>query len=126
MGAAATTPSAVPSKTITSINPATGEPIGEVPDMAPDEVRAVVEKARAAQREWAKVPLETRCRRVAKFADVLMANAEEVIDILVREAGKTRVEALGMELIVVADIVRYFTKHAPEMLAPEPISLHLM
>jgi succinate-semialdehyde dehydrogenase/glutarate-semialdehyde dehydrogenase len=55
-----------------------------------------------------------------------MANAEEVIDILVREAGKTRLEALGMEVVVVGDIVRYFTKHAPEMLAPEPISLHLM
>ena len=31
-----------------------------------------------------------------------------------------------MEVIVVADLVRYFAKHAPEMLAPEPIPLHLM
>jgi succinate-semialdehyde dehydrogenase/glutarate-semialdehyde dehydrogenase len=44
----------------------------------------------------------------------------------VREAGKTRLEALGMEIILVADLVRYFTKHAAEMLEPEPITLHLL
>ena len=55
-----------------------------------------------------------------------MARAEEVIDLLVREGGKTRLEALGMEVVLVADLVRYFAKHAPEMLAPEPVPLHLM
>ncbi|HEU4615801.1 MAG TPA: aldehyde dehydrogenase family protein, partial [Kofleriaceae bacterium] len=124
MGSAAT--SATAAATITSINPATGEPLGEVPVMSADEVRAAVDAARAAQREWAKLPVESRCRRVARFADVLMAHADEVIDLLVREGGKTRIEALGMELVVVADLVRYFVKHAPEMLAPEPVPLHLM
>ncbi len=55
-----------------------------------------------------------------------MERAEEVIDLLVREGGKTRLEALGMEVVVVADLVRYFAKHAEAMLAPEPIPLHLM
>jgi len=31
-----------------------------------------------------------------------------------------------MEVILVADLVRYFAKHAPAMLAPEPIPLHLL
>jgi len=94
--------------------------------MTAEEVRVAVDTARAAQREWARLPVEARCRRVAKFADVLMTRVEEVIDVLVREAGKTRQEALGMEIVVVADLVRHFAKHAPEMLAPEPIALHLM
>jgi succinate-semialdehyde dehydrogenase/glutarate-semialdehyde dehydrogenase len=67
-----------------------------------------------------------RCRRIARFAEVLMTRAEEVIDVLVREGGKTRLEALGMEVVLVADLARYFAKHAPEMLAPEPVPLHLM
>ncbi|NVB79322.1 MAG: aldehyde dehydrogenase family protein [Kofleriaceae bacterium] len=123
---AATSPSAIAAGTITSINPATGQPIGEVPDMGADEVRAAVAAARTAQKDWARLPLETRCRRIARFAEVLMSRAEEVIDLLVREGGKTRMEALGMEVVVVADLVRYFAKHAPEMLAPEPVPLHLM
>lgn len=124
MGSAATDVTAA--ATITSINPATGEPLGEVPVMSAEQVQAAVAIARAAQRDWARLPVTTRCRRVAKFADVLMARADEVLDLLVREAGKTRQEALGMELVVVADLVRYFAKLAPEMLAPEPIPLHLM
>ena len=112
--------------TITSINPATGETLGEVPDMGAADVRAAVDKARTAHHAWAQLPIEARCKRVLKFAEVLMARAEEVIDILVRESGKTRQEALGMEVILVADLVRYFAKHAPAQLAPEPIPLHLM
>ncbi len=124
MGAA--TSASISAGTITSINPATGQPIGEVPDMSEADVRAAVAAARLCQKDWARLPIETRCRRVARFAEVLMSRAEEVIDLLVREAGKTRMEALGMEIVLVADLVRYFAKHAPEMLAPEPVPLHLM
>ncbi|MDX2091520.1 MAG: aldehyde dehydrogenase family protein [Kofleriaceae bacterium] len=125
MGSAAANLASVGTK-ITSINPATGAPLGEVPDQSPAEVKAAVDAARAAQVEWAKVPIEQRCRRVLRFAEVLMSRAEEVIELLTREGGKTRLEALGMEVIVVADLVRYFAKHAPAMLAPEPIPLHLL
>ena len=127
MGSAASTVSAqVADARITSINPATGEPLGDVPDMTPAEVARAVAAARAAQRDWAKLPIEVRARRVAKLAEVVMARAEEVIDLLVREGGKTRLEALGMEVVLVADLVRYFAKHAAAQLAPEPIPLHLM
>jgi acyl-CoA reductase-like NAD-dependent aldehyde dehydrogenase len=123
MGSAAT---AQTGSTIVSINPATGQPLGEVPEMSAADVRAAVAKARAAQQAWAAQPIEVRCRRVLRFAEVLMARAEDVIDLIVREAGKTRLEALGMEVVLVADLVRYFAKHAPEMLAPSPVPLHLM
>jgi acyl-CoA reductase-like NAD-dependent aldehyde dehydrogenase len=125
MGSAASLGKEVTS-TITSINPATGQPLGEVPDRSADEVRSAVELSRTAQRAWAQLSLEARCRRVLRYAEVLMERAEEMVDLLVREGGKTRLEALGMEVVIVADLVRYFAKHAPEMLAPEPVPLHLM
>ena len=111
---------------ITSINPATGEVLGRVPDLGPVEVAAAIERAKLAQPAWAQTPIAVRCRKVARFADVLMARAEEVIELLVNESGKTRFEALAMEVAVVADLVRYFAKHAPQMLAPESIPLHLL
>ena len=125
MGSAASA-SAQSTSTIVSINPATGQPLGEVPDMSAEQVRAAVASARAAQQAWAQQSIETRCRRVLRFAEVLMTKAESVIDLLVREGGKTRLEALGMEVVLVADLVRYFAKHAPEMLQPIPVPLHLM
>ncbi|MBA3499785.1 MAG: aldehyde dehydrogenase family protein, partial [Deltaproteobacteria bacterium] len=72
---------------ITSVNPATGAPLGEVFDMTAEQVRAAVDAAHAAQREWGMVPLAQRCKRVLRFAEVLMERADEVIDLLVAEAG---------------------------------------
>src|SRR5262249_61889709 len=60
------------------------------------------------------------------YAEVRRGGADEVIGVPVREGGKTKLEAPGMEVIVVAALVRYFAKHAPQMLAPEPVPLHLM
>ena len=112
--------------TIVSTNPATGVPLGEVPIMAPDEVREAVQRARDAQRAWAELPLKERCRRVKRFANVVMDRADEVIDLLVKEAGKTRQEALVHEVVVVADLVNYFAKRAPKILEDEKIPLHLV
>ncbi len=124
MGAASTTSGA--DAPITSINPATGAVLGEVPVMTPAEIHATVASVRRAQVAWATVPLAERCQRVARFAEVLMARAERVIELVVREGGKTRLEALGTEVVLVADLTRYFCKHAPAMLAPEPVPLHLL
>ncbi len=122
----ATDPFATQPATITSINPATGARIGDVPDQSADQVREAVARAREAQIRWATLSVEARCKRVLRFAEVLMSRAEEVIDLAVRENGKTRLEALGMEVIIVADLVRYFAKHGPEILAPQPVTLHLL
>jgi acyl-CoA reductase-like NAD-dependent aldehyde dehydrogenase len=124
MGAAQ--PGSVGTGRIVSINPATRVPLGDVPDLGEAEVRAAVASARRAAAAWGQVELEERCRRVARFADVLMQRADDVIELLSKEGGKTHQEALGMEVIVVADLVRYFAKHAPRILAPEPIPLHLL
>lgn len=111
---------------IVSINPATGVPLGDVPIATAADVRAAVARARAAQREWAAQPIEDRCRAVRRMSQVIMERAEELIDLLVKEGGKTRQEALGTEVVVVADLINYFCKHAPRMLAPERINLHLL
>nr|HPH69577.1 aldehyde dehydrogenase family protein [Kofleriaceae bacterium] len=112
--------------TIVSINPATGAELGRAPDLASDDVRAMVARARVAQAAWAKVPLAERCARVVRFAEILMARSDEVIDLIVAEEGKTRLEALGTEVVIVADLARYFAKRAPEILAPKSIPLHLL
>jgi acyl-CoA reductase-like NAD-dependent aldehyde dehydrogenase len=125
MGSAALSPASASGR-IVSINPATGVPLGDVPDQGADEVRAAVARARGAQVTWGALPIADRCRRVARFADVLMTRAEEVIELIVKEGGKTRIEALNTEIAVVADLVRYFAKRAPRILAPEPIPLHLL
>jgi succinate-semialdehyde dehydrogenase/glutarate-semialdehyde dehydrogenase len=111
---------------IVSHNPATGEALGEVPVLGPAEVRAAVERAREAQRDWARVEVEDRGRRLMAFRDAVVARADEIAEALAREGGKTKIEALAAEVFLVADLTTYFAKRAHRILAPRPIALHLM
>ena len=112
--------------TIISRNPATGESLGEVPDCTAVEIRDAVERARARQPAWAALSVEERAHQVARFRDLVVRRAPELCELIAREGGKTRAEALAMEVMIIADLATYFIKRAPKILAPEPISLHLL
>ena len=109
-----------------SINPATGAALGEVPEWTEAEVRAAVQSARDAGRSWARRPIRDRAAQVMRFRDAILNCAEEIIDAIVHEGGKTRQEALGTEVLLVVDLATYFCKRAEKILAPRPISLHLL
>lgn len=111
---------------IKSYAPATGELLGEVPVMGEAEVRGIVARSRAAQKAWAALPLEDRCEAVLRYKDAIVERADEVVDLLTRECGKPKHEALAHEVLVVADIAAYFAKVATKVLAPREIPLHLM
>ena len=111
---------------IRSVNPATGELLGEVPDQGVAEVRVAVEKARAAQSAFAGLGLRRRGEALLGLRDAILRRADDLCDLLARENGKTRVEALTMEVTVVADLIHYFGRRLHKLLAPEPIELHLL
>lgn len=111
---------------IVSRNPLTGELLGEVRESSPMEIRDAVSRARGAQAQWAALSVKERCARVGRFRDLVVARAEELCALISAETGKTRAEALSMEVMLIADLATYFVKRAPRILAPEPISLHLL
>ncbi len=112
--------------TITSYAPATGEPLGEVPVMGAEEVARVVQRAREAQKSWALLPLEERVARVLKFRDAIVDDADAIIELVVAECGKPRVEALLHEVALTASVATYYAKNASRILAPREIDLALL
>ena len=111
---------------IRSFAPATGELLGEAPNTTAEEVRQVVVRARRAQEAWAALPVAERGHRVLRYRDAIVDRADEIVDLLARECGKPRYEALVHEVMVVADLATYFAKHAEAILAPRQLSLHMM
>jgi len=105
--------------------PATGEWLAEVRVPTSEQVREAVARARVAQPRWASLPLELRCERVLALRDALVERAEEMIDVIVREVGKPRQEALVHEVMVVADLASYYAKRAPKILVPREVEPHL-
>jgi succinate-semialdehyde dehydrogenase/glutarate-semialdehyde dehydrogenase len=111
---------------IVSRNPLTGEVLGEVHEASADDIRAAVGRARTAQVAWGSLSVDERAVRVGRFRDLIVSRADELCTALSAENGKTKAEALSMEVMVVADLATYFVKRAAKILAPEPISLHLL
>jgi succinate-semialdehyde dehydrogenase/glutarate-semialdehyde dehydrogenase len=116
----------LPRNRIVSVNPSTGEVLGEVPDLSAAEVKAAVERARAAQRSWGALPVSERAHRMKRLRDLIIQRAPELCDLISREGGKTRTEALSMEVMTTVDLATYFIKRAAKILQPQPISLHLI
>ncbi len=111
---------------IKSTAPATGELLGDVPVTSPDEVRRVVAAARKAQRAWAVLPVQERAQRVLRLRDALSERTDELVDLLSRESGKPRHEALLHEVMTLLDLTAWAAEHVAAIIAPGSKALHLL
>ena len=106
---------------IASVNPATGEVLGELDSAGPTEVRAAVARARTAQPDWNAWGIRNRIRVVRRFQQILLAHKTDVARRITQEAGKPAVEALLTEVLVVLDAARFLIDHAFEILREEKL-----
>ncbi|MGA8066748.1 MAG: aldehyde dehydrogenase family protein, partial [Terriglobales bacterium] len=77
---------------IASVNPATGEVLGELDSAGPTEVRAAVARARAAQPEWNAWGIRNRIEVLRRFQQILLAHKADIARRITQEAGKPQVE----------------------------------
>ena len=102
-----TTDLQVATRKIVSLNPATGEALGELDCASDAEVQTTVARARAAQPAWYALGVERRLGVLREFQKLLHRDKAEVAALITREAGKPCVEALLTEVLVVLDAVRF-------------------
>ena len=106
-----------------SFNPATGERIGAVAVTASDEVDAVVRAVAKVQPFWAQLTLGDRARYLERAAQVVIDEADEIRDLIVREQGKPRNEAFTMEILPTIDALGWIAGAGLEFLADEKIPM---
>ncbi len=93
----------------------------EVPIATPDELEAALASVWKAWTEW--IPATTVAERAAaigRVADLHEERKEELGDILVREMGKPRAQAVG-EAEFSGAIYRFYADNAEKLMADEPI-----
>ena len=78
-----------------SINPSTGEVVGDVPVASVEEVHAAVARARAAQPAWAARPIHERVALLETAAANMADQIDTLAELLTREMGKPFQEARG-------------------------------
>ncbi len=81
------------SKTITTVNPATGKPIQTYETMPADEVQGIVSTAHEAHLRWREMPVEERAGSLTRVAEVLRAGRDKYAQLITLEMGKLIGEA---------------------------------
>src|SRR5216683_2625428 len=93
--------------TLAVYEPGSGRLVGEVRVSTPAQVREATAAARAAQKGWAAKSIKERGQVLSRFEQLVLDRADELADLLVRENGKTRNEALFREVPAAANLPCY-------------------
>jgi succinate-semialdehyde dehydrogenase/glutarate-semialdehyde dehydrogenase len=95
--------------TIDVTNPATDEIIGTVPRMGAGETRRAIEAANAAFPAWRSLTAKARAVTLRKFFDLMMANQEDLAQLMTAEQGKPLAESRG-EIAYAASFIEWFAE----------------
>jgi len=93
-------------------SPVTLESIGQFESATTEEVRSAVARARKAQQEWATRSFEERAEVLWRLVDQFVARQEDIIDIVIKETGKPRNEAVAMEVLAPCMQISHYAKRA--------------
>ena len=100
---------AVSGKTMAVLNPATGDPIGNVAHAEKSDLDLALASAQKGFELWRKVSAYDRYKVMRKAADNLRADADATATKMTLEQGKPRGEA-KMEVLAGADIIDWFAE----------------
>jgi succinate-semialdehyde dehydrogenase/glutarate-semialdehyde dehydrogenase len=90
-------------------NPANGSVVGAVPVMRAGETRRAIDAASRAMPEWAKRTAKDRATVLRRFAELMVANADDLAVIMTSEQGKPLAEARG-EITYAASFLEWFAE----------------
>jgi succinate-semialdehyde dehydrogenase/glutarate-semialdehyde dehydrogenase len=90
-------------------NPASGEQLATVPEMGADETRRAIEAARVAQPAWRAHTAGERAKVLRRWFELLLANQEDLAQLMTAEQGKPLAEARG-EIAYAASFIEWFAE----------------
>ena len=101
-------------QTIEVHNPASGELLGTVPNMAAAETRRAIEAAHTAFGSWAKKTAGERARLMRKWFELMLAHVEDLAVIMTAEQGKPLAESRG-EIAYAASFIEWFAEEGKRL-----------
>ncbi|AZO87123.1 succinate-semialdehyde dehydrogenase [Stutzerimonas stutzeri] len=102
-----------------SINPTTGEQIGQYPFESDSALQAALARATTGFRAWRSKPVEQRAQLLINLGQALRNNAEAMASMITLEMGKPIAQARG-EIEKCAQLCEWYAEQGPAMLSAEP------
>lgn len=92
-------------------DPATGSVVGVVPEATSEQVRAAIDAAERAARDWRAAPAIERGRLLRRASDLMLERASRIAAVMTAEQGKPLAEAEG-EVRYAAGFFEWFAGEA--------------
>lgn len=102
-----------------NINPATGEAFFEINNTVLESLPERMQQARAAQRLWSGYSFSERALYIRRMRDYIVANAEQLAQVVSQSNGKTHIDALATEVLPCTLACDWYSKNAEKHLAPK-------
>ncbi|MCZ2849055.1 aldehyde dehydrogenase family protein [Modestobacter sp. VKM Ac-2978] len=118
-------PSAGRAGTFETTDPATGDVVGVFPVDDADAVRQAVERARPSSGSWAALGFAERRLRLAAYRGHLARRVHELADLVHRENGKPRADAI-LEITLAVDHLAWAAGHAEKTLGPRRVKVGML
>ncbi|NOV22597.1 NADP-dependent succinate-semialdehyde dehydrogenase [Cupriavidus necator] len=105
-------------------NPATGERVGQVPQLGAAETRQAIEAANRALPAWRARTAKERSALLRKWFELILASQEDLARIMTAEQGKPIAEARG-EIAYAASFIEWFAEEGKRVYGdtiPAPVT----
>ena len=109
-------------RTITTVNPATGATLSSYPAWTDDQIERAVAEGAVAAADWGRQPLEARVAAVRRLAEELRQQKNTFASLITAEMGKPLAEAAG-ELEKSAVTAEYYADQAETILGDEQVQI---
>ncbi|AQU82289.1 MULTISPECIES: NAD-dependent succinate-semialdehyde dehydrogenase [unclassified Halomonas] len=96
---------------INVINPATGEPVGDIPRLGRAETERAIDAADAALPAWRSLTAQERADLLLKWHDLMLEHQHDLALLMTYEQGKPIKESAG-EIAYAASFLRWFAEEA--------------
>lgn len=110
--------------TTPALDPATGEPLGSVPTIAPTDVPEVVAQVTKVQPLWALLRMEDRARYMRRMAQAIVDEFDELREAVAREQGRPRTEVAALELLAAIDALKWVAQDGASVLGGRRVGVH--
>ena len=105
-------------KTFESLNPATGEVVGEFPITSAKEVNEAVARAKVAADKWSQLSFRKRLVILKGWASLLTREINTAAELIHRETGKPVSDA-ALETALAIEHISWAAKYAPKILGAQ-------
>ena len=103
------------------VSPITQKTIYTIEEASDNQIKEVYQNAKKTQSVIESFSVTERVHEILKLRDYIIENRESIIDRIVEETGKSRLDALTSEIFEVCDVIDVFRKKAPKILADKSV-----